>query len=96
MESMVLSGVFIMLLLGVLANLWKFAVRIFTTLFFFALGVIVIGFLFGGADAFSGGAGAVTEWTAILDVVLGDGVGKRVVDAFMTFVTSTIELFKGE
>lgn len=87
MEGMVLSGFVIMLVIGVVMNVWKMVVRLFTNVFLFALGVIVIGFLFGGADAFT--SGSVTEWTSILDILLGDGVGKRVVDAFMTFVQSS-------
>lgn len=93
MEGMVLSGVVIMLVVGVIMNVWRMVVRIFTNIFLFALGVIVIGFLFGGADAFTS-TGALTEWTSILDILLGEGVGERVVDAFMTFVQSSIEPFK--
>lgn len=93
MESMVLSGFVIMLVIGVLVNVWHMVVRLMTSVFFLATGVIVIGFLFGGAEAFSS-AGAATEWVSILDILLGDGVGERVVGAITTFINSTIESWK--
>lgn len=89
MESMVLSGFVIMVVLGVLVNVWHMVVRVFTSVFFLALGIIVVGFLFGGADAFA--SGAQIEWVSIFDTLLGDGVGERVVGAVTTFIASTIE-----
>lgn len=87
MQSMVISGVIIMLVIGVILRVWRMVIQLATTVFFFALGVIVIGFLFGGVDAFE--PGSIAEWTSILDILLGGGVGERVVDAVVTFVQST-------
>lgn len=92
METMVLTGLVVMLVVGIAVNIWNIIVRMLTPLFFLALGVIVFGFLFGGAEAFT--SGSTGEWVSVMDILLGDGVGERVVGAFMKFVTDTITMFK--
>lgn len=92
MGTMVFTGLVVMLLVGVAINIWNIIVRMLTPIFFLALGVIVCGFLFGGADAFT--AGSTGEWVDIMDILLGDGAGERVVGAFMKFVTDTFALIR--
>lgn len=92
METMVITGLVVMLVVGVAVNIWSIIVRMLTPIFFLALGVIVCGFLFGGADAFT--SGSAVEWVGIMDIVLGDGVGERVVGAFLKFVTDTYALLR--
>lgn len=91
METMVFTGIAIMLVVGVVVNIWNMIIRVLTPIFFLALGVIVFGFLFGGTEAFT--TGGTAEWTGIMDILLGDGVGERVVGAVVKFVTDSIALF---
>lgn len=92
METMIFTGFLALLVIGVLVNIWRMIMRVFSTVFFMALAVVILGFIFGGADAFT--SGTTSSWTDIANALLGQGTGDRVVDAFMTFVTSTWEIIK--
>ena len=86
MQSMVISGVVIMLIISVLVKVWRVVIRLATIVFTLALGAIVIGFVFGGVDIFT--SGSVGDWANLLDILLWEGVGERVVGAIVTFVQS--------
>lgn len=92
METMVFTGFIMLLVVGVVVNIWRMIMRVFSTVFFFALGVVVLGFLFGGTEAFT--SGTTSDWTDIANALLGEGTGERVVNAFLTFVNQTWEIIK--
>lgn len=79
METAIFSGVVIMLALGVLVNIWRFVVRIFTAVFVIGAIIMVVGYLFGGAEAITNPSTGV--WAQILDTLIWEGTGERVAHA---------------
>lgn len=89
MEIMVVGGVLVMLVLGILTNVWRMIVDRFTGLFILAAGLLVLGYLFGGSEAITDPT--VEGWSAILDSLIWEGSGERIVNAVVTFWTDSVE-----
>lgn len=92
METMVIGGVVVMLVLGVLVNIWRWVVRAFTGIFVLAAVVLVLGYLFGGAEAITDPTAG--GWAGILDSLIWEGSGERIVNAVVTWWQTNIEIFQ--
>lgn len=87
MEVAVFMSLAVVIGAGILINLWRMVVSMFTTLFIFAAVVLVVGYIFGGADAITDPT--ANQWVAILDIVFGKDSGDRIVTALIVFWENT-------
>jgi len=90
METAIFSGVVIMLAVGILMNIWRFVVRAFTGIFVAVAIVMVFGYLFGGAEAITNPTAGV--WSGILDTLIWDGTGERVVNAIVEMWNNAVAI----
>lgn len=92
METIVIGGVVVMLVLGVLVNVWRWVVRAFTGIFVLGAVVLVLGYLFGGAEAITDPT--ASGWSAILDSLIWEGSGERIVNAVVNWWQTNIEIIQ--
>lgn len=86
METILVGSVIVMVLVGVLANIWRFIVNMITPLIMIAVVILVLGYLFGGSEVIMN----PTEdgWASVFDILIGEGSGNRIAGAIG-------DLFKG-
>lgn len=90
MEMLIVGGVVVAVIVGLVKNVFGFVIDKLTPLAILGAVFLIFGFLYGGADMIFNPT--ESEWTSLIDILLGDGSGERVVDGFLQIVRGSYEI----